>query len=246
MTVSADYKPLVYIANGITTNFVITWSFFDKEVRVVNENGVNLTGYSIYNSGRGGAIIFNEAPKSGKVVILRDVKYNQSIEFNEGENFPAEDYEYSLDRIYMALQELGYEISRCFALPEKYTDFEDFDKNIVRLRYNHIYLDRPLDWVDSIDYDTSDICLYENCAYVNTITGNKGVIPSSLKSGWVKIGTITYSTSEIESKLSEKADVKEVYSKAEVDIKVNGVKAEVDSKIGDIDRVLDLINGEVI
>lgn len=263
MTVSADYKPLVYIANGITTNFVITWSFFDKEVRVVNENGVNLTGYSIYNSGRGGAIIFNEAPKSGKIVILRDVKYNQSIEFNEGENFPAEDYEYSLDRIYMALQELGYEISRCLSLPEKYRDFEDFDNTIVRVRYNKSSLSAPFDWDSSISYDVHDICVFNGGLYINTLPANKGTAPSSSTSGWVKLATSSYTSTEIDTKLDNKANKSDVYTKEQVntrlDLKADEIdlknkadkedvytKAEVDSKIGDIDSVLDSINGEKI
>ena len=106
MTVTSEECKVTYIGNGTTKQFSIPFVFFNDEISVL-VNGVIPQGYSIVqNSLYMGYVSFTEAPADGdKISISRDVPLTQNTRFIEGENFPAEDYENSLDRIYMALQE---------------------------------------------------------------------------------------------------------------------------------------------
>jgi len=71
----------------------------------------------------GGSIEFAAAPAEGMIItIVRSVVLNQLVRFIEGENFPAADYEYSLDHIVMALQELYQKNARCLQMPPSASD----------------------------------------------------------------------------------------------------------------------------
>lgn len=264
MTISASYKPLTYIGNGVTTNFVITWKFFDKEIEVTDEEGNIYSGYEVINSNSGGTVIFKNAP-TGKVIISRKVPLNQSVEFNEGEDFPAEDYEYSLDRIYMSLQDMGYEIGRAVSVPQEFETVEEFLATFVKVSNNGY-------WSAYKTYDNGDICVDEQNFTLYLRTGGKiyGIRPSDNQSGWTVIAN--YLSPEnverlIESIVNEKmkgyytkdetvslinSKTQNFYTKTETTNLVDGkvkdfyTKDEIDGKIGDIDTVLDSINGEVI
>ena len=112
MTVDSSYTEETYIANGTTTTFPWT-SDYDKTygtlvVTKVDENGNVLatytegTDYTIVNK----SVVFNTAPAEGTRIHLNRHTYRgQEVTFIEGENFPAKDYEDSLDRILMIEQE---------------------------------------------------------------------------------------------------------------------------------------------
>ena len=106
MTVTSEVCKVTYIGNGTTNQFSIPFVFFNNEISVL-VNGEKAQGYSIVqNSLYMGYVSFEVAPADGdKISISRDVPLTQNTRFIEGEDFPAEDYENSLDRIYMALQE---------------------------------------------------------------------------------------------------------------------------------------------
>lgn len=233
MTISANYKPLVYVGNGIVTNFVITWKFFDKEVVVTDEYGRQLGGYEVINSDNGGTVIFATAPV-GKIVISRKVGFNQSIEFNEGEDFPAKDYEYSLDRIYMALQQLGYNVERSVELPEGFDNLGDVLKDFVSMNAESrgIYNENITYLKGAFCVDEEDMVLYYR--YGESVKGQR---PSQNRDGWQPVANFTTEVS-----------LDDYYTKEEVNSLVSGyyTKEEIDSKIGDIDSVLDSINGEVV
>lgn len=108
MTVTSEVCKVTYIGNGTTNQFSIPFVFFNDEISVL-VNGEKAQGYSIVqNSLYTGYVSFEVAPADGdKISISRAVPLTQNTRFIEGEDFPAEDYENSLDRIYMALQELG-------------------------------------------------------------------------------------------------------------------------------------------
>ena len=154
MTINANYKPIAYVSDGGSVTYYINFVFFNDEVEAVNEDGVKYENYTIIRNSNGkGSIVFGAPLEKGtKVIIRRSVPLVQSVTFNEGGNFPADDFEFSLDRIYMILQGMGYDISRSIVLPEKYKDFEDFDKNIVRFPFNTQSENTPLEWDGSIDY----------------------------------------------------------------------------------------------
>lgn len=106
MTITSEVCKVTYIGNGTTKEFSVPFKFFDNELSV-SLNGEETSDYSItQNSSLTGSISFTEAPNSGVYVsIARAVPLTQNTRFIEGEDFPAKDYENSLDRIYMALQE---------------------------------------------------------------------------------------------------------------------------------------------
>lgn len=106
MTVTSEVCKVTYIGNGTTNQFSIPFVYFDKEISVLI-NGVPVEEYSIIqNSFDMKYVSLEEPPADGdKISISRAVPLTQNTRFIEGENFPAEDYENSLDRIYMALQE---------------------------------------------------------------------------------------------------------------------------------------------
>lgn len=107
MTVTSEECKVTYIGNGTTKQFSIPFVFFNDEISVL-VNGVIPQGYSIVqNSLYMGYVSFEVAPADGdKISISRAVPLTQNTRFIEGEDFPAKDYENSLDRIYMALQQL--------------------------------------------------------------------------------------------------------------------------------------------
>lgn len=124
MTVRAGYATQTYLCDGTTTEFPVPFKFYDDEVRVyknktkyVYQKGVD---YTITGSGEpnGGMVVFNTPPRATEyITIARDVILQQLVTFIEGEAFPANDYEYSLDRIVMALQALSEEFAQVVSLP---------------------------------------------------------------------------------------------------------------------------------
>lgn len=76
----------------------MSWRYMSTRRLPTYEKGVD---YTIEGAGnpQGGEIVFKAAPPAGEyITITRDVVLNQMVKFIEGENFPASDYEYSLDR----------------------------------------------------------------------------------------------------------------------------------------------------
>lgn len=149
MTISANYEPVEYIGNGVTTNFVPPFKFFDDEI-VVTIDGNVTKAYEILN----GTVIFDTAPVDGAVVVFkRNVPLSQEVTFIEGENFPANDFEYSLDRLYMALQELKYEVENGGGVGEIRGKVEALEKEIISLRndyYTKAEIDTKIGDIDSV------------------------------------------------------------------------------------------------
>lgn len=108
MTVSSNYDTITYIANGITTDFPWTYDYDATYGSLVVKNEtddityVEGEDYTITNK----TVIFNTAPADGKTIVLSRFTYRgQEVTFIEGEDFPAKDYETSLDRLFMIEQE---------------------------------------------------------------------------------------------------------------------------------------------
>ncbi|MBO5038825.1 MAG: hypothetical protein J6C85_05155 [Alphaproteobacteria bacterium] len=125
MTVQSENSKAVYIANGTTTSFAIPFYFFNKEIAVctgVDQTPlVEGTDYDLSGAGQpsGGEVVFKTAPAANtKITIKRNVPLTQLTTFIEGENFPARDYEISLDRLIMALQSIKETLSRCVSIPD--------------------------------------------------------------------------------------------------------------------------------
>lgn len=257
MTVSANYEEKTYVGDGETVRFPVNFKFFDDEIEVYKDKSfyryVKGGDYTIENKATeyGGAVVFKTAPERGSfVTIIRSVPLNQLVSFIEGEDFPASDYEYSLDRIVMALQEMKEKLTRCAAAPlgEKW---EVFAQKLVKLTDEWV-------WRENVCYQRGALACFgaENADgelallkwYLCLEDNNIGNSPAQNPNKWLPFG---YGVTAIDVLLAGKIDVSfadEVYTKEEVD---NGfgnfyTKEEVDVKIGDIDTVLDVINGEEI
>lgn len=177
MTISANYEPIEYIGNGVARNFVPPFKFFDDEI-VVTINGNITKAYEILN----GTVIFNTAPADGAVIVFkRNVPLSQEVTFIEGENFPANDFEYSLDRLYMALQELKYNLEK--AKEEAEDDPSgDIDGRIEALTTSINIINGKLLTAESdIDNVEEDVAVaktdIENLKAITSVTTRK-VIPS--------------------------------------------------------------------
>lgn len=108
MTVSPTYNTITYTANGTTTDFPWTYDYDPTYGALVVKNTtddityVEGTDYTIVNK----TVIFTTAPANGKSIELsRNTYRGQEVTFIEGEDFPAQDYETSLDRLFMIEQE---------------------------------------------------------------------------------------------------------------------------------------------
>jgi hypothetical protein len=124
MTLQSEQSKAIYVADGATSSFPIPFYFFDKQVAVFKDNENSPftygTDYTLTGGGNpsGGEVVFTVPPENGaKIIIIRDVALTQLIKFIEGENFPAQDYEYALDKITMALQELHEKVDAALTLP---------------------------------------------------------------------------------------------------------------------------------
>lgn len=136
MTIQNKTAKAVYIADGYSNILVIPFAFFENQVSVYKDNnelplkeGIDYTITGNKEKAEG-CINLTNTPKQGTVfTITRNVPLNQLVTFIEGENFPASDYENSLDKITMALQMLKENIDRCITITHnsKYTKEEIYD-----------------------------------------------------------------------------------------------------------------------
>ena len=124
MTVESSVSKVTYVADGSSVSFGVPFYFFDKQIAVYKGHdqtalteGVDYTLTGAGNN-NGGEVIFTTAPAQGDIItIIRHVDMTQLIKFMEGEAFPASDYEYSLDKIVMALQQLRDRLEECVTIP---------------------------------------------------------------------------------------------------------------------------------
>lgn len=139
MTIQSEISKVTYIADGYTTNFSIPFYFFNNEVAVYKNDSITpltqISDYTIINNNSTGEVILNQTPqKDDKITIIRDVELKQQIQFIEGEKFPAKDYENSLDKIIMALQQFKEKISHMIKTPTQSSitgeEFYEIIKNI--------------------------------------------------------------------------------------------------------------------
>lgn len=210
MTVLDNYAANTYLCDGVTREFAVTFKFYDEEVEVYKnktfvtyEKGVD---YRIKNSetGNGGTVIFYEAPKAGeKLTIVRSVVLNQLVKFIEGEAFPAEDYEYSLDRIYMALQELKEKVLRSAHFPVGEESWETFVGKMLKFGAG------ASEWSAESCYEKGSVVSYiqdgdlGKAWYVSLCDDNLGHEPANEATFWFKL---TYTAEAVSAALDKKAD----------------------------------------
>ncbi len=209
MTIQNEVSKAVYIADGNTATFEIPFYFFDNEIAVYGNNEITALeqgkDYTVtnYENSVGGEVVFTTAPQSGsRITILRDVALTQLITFIEGEDFPAQDYENSLDKMIMALQEIKETTKRMLVMsPGATISQEEFYKMIETVNQNLEFLTnipRMLDEIQSL-YES----FFDNVS--NTVqAGDKQPISSEgvwnyiNENGAKKYSNISIATSSIQ------------------------------------------------
>ncbi|MBO7712326.1 MAG: hypothetical protein J6S85_02085 [Methanobrevibacter sp.] len=116
MTVSSTYTDKVYQITGATTVFAWGQDYDSHYGSLVVTEETAATGGTVVTTYVEGAdyyisngdVVFNTAPSDTEhyIHITRDTYKGQPVEFHEGEDFPAEDFENALDRLAMVAQEL--------------------------------------------------------------------------------------------------------------------------------------------
>lgn len=112
MTVTNTSRRADYSGDGSTTEFTVTFQFFEISVYVDGELQIAGSDYVVSQEEPGltGAILFLAAngatPANGtQVVILGTTSPVQSVDYVNNDDFPAETHEAALDRLTMIAQE---------------------------------------------------------------------------------------------------------------------------------------------
>lgn len=115
MTVSSNFTDKVYQITGTTTVFAWGQDYDSHYGSLVVTEETAATGGTVVTTYIEGTdytisnrnVVFNTAPSNTEhyIHITRNTYKGQPVEFHEGEDFPAEDFENALDRLAMCAQE---------------------------------------------------------------------------------------------------------------------------------------------
>lgn len=127
MTVTQQASKTVYAGDGVKTEFFVPFVFYDAEdlvvIKVENDGSELIqklqVDYTVYGGAQNGAVTMTIAPTSQeRVVIIRDIAFEQPIDYRSNDPFPAETHERGLDRLTLLCQQLDERLSRTFALSQ--------------------------------------------------------------------------------------------------------------------------------
>ena len=116
MTVSSTTTSVSYTGNGSTTEFAVTFPFYEIEVAEIASGVVTVktegTHYTVAGGdGSTGTVTMLVAPASGVTLLIRrTTAKTQLIDYVEAEAFPAAVAEEGLDRAAMIAQEMGQHV----------------------------------------------------------------------------------------------------------------------------------------
>lgn len=126
MVLSSDINKVIYVADGVATEFAINFKFFknkDGSAQIRVEKAVG-TEFDILKEGVdfevvgdgvdiNAKVVFAVAPEeNAKIGVFRDRPFLQESDFLNGQFLDMEELEYALDGIYMNLQEVQEKLSR--------------------------------------------------------------------------------------------------------------------------------------
>lgn len=125
MTVTQQTSKVTYAGNGQQVEFFVPFVFYDPRdlivLKVITDGSELMqvldTDYSVYSGEQNGAITMTVAPLSEeRLVIVRNLPLEQSVDYRANDPFPAETHERGLDRLTLLCQQLDERLSRTFAL----------------------------------------------------------------------------------------------------------------------------------
>ena len=113
MTVSSQTNKVIYIGNGVATEFAIPFSFLEREHIKVrqkkNDIQTERTDWTVKN----GNLVFADAPESGaEIAIVREVPLTQETDYRDNEILHAETLERGFDKLTMQIQQLAEKSAR--------------------------------------------------------------------------------------------------------------------------------------
>ena len=113
MTVSSQTNKVIYIGNGIATEFAIPFSFLEKEHLKVREKKNDIQTERTDWEIRDGNLVFQTAPESGsEIAIVREVPLTQETDYRDNEILHAETLERNFDKLTMQVQQLAEKSAR--------------------------------------------------------------------------------------------------------------------------------------
>ena len=128
MTVLTTDNRRSYTGDGSTTVFAFPVFFLDaadvKAALRVNDLETSLVfnvDYTVAGAGNpsGGSVTFTTAPVSGSTVVLfADPPMTQTVDYQDGDEFPAETHEHALDKLTLLVQRLSARVARTLQYDE--------------------------------------------------------------------------------------------------------------------------------
>ena len=113
MTVSSQTNKVIYIGNGIATEFAIPFPFLEKEHLKVYQLLTNVRTDRKDWAIDGGNLVFADAPESGaEIAIVREVPLTQETDYRDNEILHAETLERDFDKLTMQVQQLAEKSER--------------------------------------------------------------------------------------------------------------------------------------
>ena len=113
MTVSSQTNKVIYIGNGVATEFAIPFSFLEKDHIKVRQKKNDIQTERTDWTVKGGNLVFADAPESGtEIAIVREVPLTQETDYRDNEILHAETLERGFDKLTMQVQQLAEKSAR--------------------------------------------------------------------------------------------------------------------------------------
>lgn len=220
MTLSAYYKPTIAIGNGSTTRFSfnfdpISIDYLRVSFLIDGEFVEQPTGWRVLSNGR--EIVFDEAPTT-IIAIERYIEESQEVSYTTSSGFDAKVVEHSFDKVTALVQQLSEELARCVKvdLADNRTPDEILDSFLKLwasqgdISYDYTY-----------SYHKGDVVRWSKRFFISKVNDNLHHYPQYQDPDdeyWLLLSVAkTYDDTEIDEKLSHKANASEVYTRTQVD-----------------------------
>ena len=113
MTVSSQRNKVIYIGNGVATEFAIPFSFLEQEHLKVRQKKNDIQTERTDWTVKSGNLVFADAPESGaEIAIVREVPLTQETDYRDNEILHAETLERNFDKLTMQVQQLAEKQNR--------------------------------------------------------------------------------------------------------------------------------------
>ena len=113
MTVSSQRNKVIYVGNGVATEFAIPFSFLEQEHLKVRQKKNDIQTERTDWTVKSGNLVFADAPESGtEIAIVREVPLTQETDYRDNEILHAETLERNFDKLTMQVQQLAEKSAR--------------------------------------------------------------------------------------------------------------------------------------